>query len=204
MSRKKRKTNYRTVELTEELWRSFDEPDIDLFEKFSPWIDSRQWQLYAVGCCRQIENLMRDERSRNVISALERHANQQLTTDQLRTVSEAAHAAADEVYVIGIEATDSQFADYQVARTAACACKVVYFEQVAESSLYTQHAEKDFPRVRARIAAAATYAAVEAAIAAARHAADPSESRSCDLERGRCEREINSLQPTKGNRWKSI
>lgn len=177
MSRKNKKTNYRTIKVTEELWLSFDDPDVDLFEKFWPWINSIQWQLYAAGCCRQIENLMRDERSRNVIFALEQHANQRLTTEQLRAVSESAHAAADEVYVIGVEATDNQFADYQAAATAARACEVVYFPYVAESSVNTKHEEQSFPRIRARIAASVTYSAVEAAIAAARHAADPSESR---------------------------
>ena len=177
MSRKKRKTNYRSIELTESLWLSFNNPDVDLYEKFWPWVSASQWQLYTAGCCRRIERLMGDERSRRIGHALEEHAAGKLTTELLYLAVLEARQAYSEVYVAGANATDSENTACQAARTAVRAAEVVYFDAPSDAAWKTPHSKQDFPRVRARIAASATYSAVEAAIAAARDAAGPEQNR---------------------------
>lgn len=54
----------------------------------------KTWRLFAVWCGRQVEHLMKDERSRNALNVAERHANGQATDDELAVAWDAARDAA--------------------------------------------------------------------------------------------------------------
>lgn len=177
MSRKKRKVNYRSIEVTEDLWCSFTAPDIDLYEKFWRWVTGRHWQLYTAGCCRRVEHLVKDERSLRISQALEEHANGMLTTEILYLAVLDARQASSEAYVAGASATDLEYTLCQTAATAARAAEVVYFDATSDNAWATPYPKQDFPRIRARIAASVTHSGIEAAIAAARHAAGPDKNR---------------------------
>lgn len=52
------------------------------------------WRRYAVWCARQVQHLMRDERSRKALDVAERHANGAATDEELAAAWDAAWAAA--------------------------------------------------------------------------------------------------------------
>ena len=54
----------------------------------------RDLRLYAVWCARQVEHLMKDQRSRNALDVAERHANGLATDEELDAAWAAAWAAA--------------------------------------------------------------------------------------------------------------
>jgi len=54
----------------------------------------RDMRLYAVWCARQVQHLMKDQRSIDAIDVAERHANGQATDDELTAARDAAWAAA--------------------------------------------------------------------------------------------------------------
>lgn len=57
---------------------------------------AREWRLYAVWCARQVQDLMKDERSIAALDVAERHANGQATDEELHAAWNAALDAADE------------------------------------------------------------------------------------------------------------
>ena len=56
---------------------------------------AREWQLYAVWCARQVQHLMKDERSIAALDVAERHANGQATDAELDAARAAAWDARD-------------------------------------------------------------------------------------------------------------
>jgi hypothetical protein len=52
------------------------------------------WRRYAVWCARQVQHLMRDERSRKALDVAERHTNSAATDEELVAARDAARAAA--------------------------------------------------------------------------------------------------------------
>ena len=55
---------------------------------------SKEWQLFAVWCARQMQHLMKDDRSLNALDVAERYANGKATKDALSAARDAAWAAA--------------------------------------------------------------------------------------------------------------
>ena len=74
----------------------------------------RVWRLYAVWCTRQVQRLMIDPRSLNVLDVAERYANGQATDEELS----AAWIAAKDAEVATFDAGASQAAQ-SAARAAA-------------------------------------------------------------------------------------
>jgi hypothetical protein len=56
----------------------------------------REARLYAVWCARQVQHLMTDPRSLAALDVAERHANAQVTDDELAAARAAAWAAAND------------------------------------------------------------------------------------------------------------
>jgi len=54
----------------------------------------KEWRLFAVWCARQVQHLMKDERSLAALDVAERHANGQATNEELAAARAAAWAAA--------------------------------------------------------------------------------------------------------------
>ena len=55
---------------------------------------TKEWRLYAVWCARQVQHLMRDERSIHALDVAERHAHGEASDDELAEAAGAARAAA--------------------------------------------------------------------------------------------------------------
>ena len=56
---------------------------------------AREWRLFAVWSARQVQHLMKDERSIAALDVAERHANGQATDEELAAAWAAAWAAAE-------------------------------------------------------------------------------------------------------------
>ena len=109
------------------------------------------WRLYAVWCARQVNHLMKDQRSIDALDVAERHARGLATEAELAAAWDAARAAA-------LAARDAAWAaaltTALAARAAACAAAR------AAAELY---AARDAARAAARAAAGAAWAAGDAA-----------------------------------------
>jgi hypothetical protein len=55
---------------------------------------AREWRLFAVWCARQVEHLMKDQRSRDALVVAERHANGEASDKELAAARAAARDAA--------------------------------------------------------------------------------------------------------------
>lgn len=77
---------------------------------------AREWRLFAVYCVRQVQHLMKDERSIAALDVAERHANGQATDKELA----AAQAAAwDAAWAAARDAAQAAEAAVQAAAQAA-------------------------------------------------------------------------------------
>ena len=78
---------------TEDDWLSCADPDrmlrgIDiLVEQTGVSISERKWTLFMVACLRRIQTLFRDERSRQLVEAIERHADGLMSREQVDQVA---------------------------------------------------------------------------------------------------------------------
>lgn len=55
---------------------------------------AKKWRLFAVWCARQVQHLMKDQRSLDALDIAERHANGQATDNELSAARDAAGDAA--------------------------------------------------------------------------------------------------------------
>ena len=115
----------------------------------------REVRLFAVWCARQVQHLMKDQRSIDVLDVAERYANGEATGDELAAAWNAARDAAWAAWA----------ADEAAARTAADA---------SEATRYAALAACD---AAARAARAAAYNAADAAWAAHTNAWDEMRAR---------------------------
>jgi hypothetical protein len=54
----------------------------------------KHWRLFAVWCARQVEHLMKDERSRAALYAAEQHVNEEVSDEELEAAWNAAGSAS--------------------------------------------------------------------------------------------------------------
>lgn len=57
-------------------------------------VNDKTLRLFAVGCARKVQHLMKDQRSIDALDVAERYANGNATEDELAAAREAAEAAA--------------------------------------------------------------------------------------------------------------
>ena len=110
------------------------------------FISTKQSQLFAIWCARQVQHLMIDQRSIDAIDVAERYINGLATKEELSAAHDAAYAAA-----------------YAARADAAYAA--------AADAAYAAYAAADAAADTAYAAAAAAAAAADAAAAAAVNAA---------------------------------
>jgi len=59
-------------------------------------VNDKTLRLFAVGCARKVQHLMKDQRSIDALDVAERYANGNATKDELAAAEEAAWEAAEE------------------------------------------------------------------------------------------------------------
>lgn len=113
--------------LNDAVWACRVEPD-----------HAKTWRLFAVWCARQVEHLMKDERSRAALDVAERYANGQATYSEMRDVAyTAAHTA---VYAVVVD--NAAYAAAYAAVYAAATYKVVTYEAAASYAAALNDAQR--------------------------------------------------------------
>jgi hypothetical protein len=110
----------------------------------------KEMRLYAVWCARQVQHLMKDQRSLAALDVAERFVNNDATKDELNAAEAAAWAAA-----------------WAAARTAAGAARAAASDAAGDAAGAAWAAARDAAWAAARTAAGAARAAAWAAMAAA-------------------------------------
>ena len=89
----------------------------------------RLWRLFAVGCARRFEPLMRDQRSRLELGVAERYADGEATREELRVardnVAAAAHQAGYDVWLDEVRANFGWDAEHEALHEANRAARAV-------------------------------------------------------------------------------
>ena len=85
----------------------------------------KEIRLYAVWCTRQVQHLLKDQRSLNALDVAERYANGEATEDELDAAADAAWAAWDAAADAARSAAEAAAYDgaYDVAKAASAACE---------------------------------------------------------------------------------
>ena len=90
-----RETAVRTGLVTAADWQACGDPE-PLLHYLKDKGDVRQWRLFAVACCRRIDPLITDERSRRAVDVAARHVEGAASDDELEAARTAAQQALDE------------------------------------------------------------------------------------------------------------
>jgi len=110
-----------------EAWQSCERGDWMLWLAFKLNIDDKKLTMAKVMCVKQVEHLMRDQRSRDALQSCIDYANGKITRNQLNAAADdaaaayaayAAYAAAYDAAAIAAAAADDAAAAYAYAAAA--------------------------------------------------------------------------------------
>ena len=121
---------------------------------------NRVWRLYALWCARQVQRLMTDPRSLDVLDVAERHANGQATDEELSAAGEAAKEAAWDAWTAARAARDTTGAAWAAESAAWTATWVAQDDPWAAAQATAETAQDavgDAAREAARAAQAAKF-----------------------------------------------
>jgi hypothetical protein len=105
--------------MTQAEWLASTDP-MGMFKAARVRMEHRRLRLFAVACCRRIEHLLGDERSRTAIEVAERYADGAATFADLRIAHDKACAAHTEVFRSrGKRASRAEWAAVEVAASWA-------------------------------------------------------------------------------------
>ena len=108
--------------LDDALWCCRSAPEYDM-----------EWRSFALQCCRQIEHLMTDQRSKDCLDVVEKFLGGKATEEELNAASYAAWAAAwDAARAASWDAASdaASYAARAAARNAARAAQLIIFKQI--------------------------------------------------------------------------
>jgi hypothetical protein len=124
------------------------------------WSNAKDLRLMTVAFARQVQHLMKDQRSINALDVAEKYANEEATVDELRAARDAAWAAC-----AAAEAAWAAWAAAEAARAAAWAAEAAEAAWAAAWAAWAAAWAADAAEA-AEAAAWAAWAAAEAAEAA--------------------------------------
>jgi len=138
-------------------------------------VDDKKLTMAKAMCAKQVEHLMKDQRSKDALQACFDYVNGKITREELDAAADAAaaDAAVDAAaYAVAYAADAAYAAAYTAAAAADTADTAAYAADAAYAAAYTAAAAADTADTAAYAAAdaayAAAYAAADAAYAAAR------------------------------------
>lgn len=102
-------------------WTACDTSPQDTLANFRRMKTDRKWRLFAVACCRRIEHLLPDKRSRRSIELAEKHADDAITDAALIEARKEAEKAYDHIGKVRSKARQSLLC----AATAAIWCSMM-------------------------------------------------------------------------------
>jgi hypothetical protein len=111
-------------------------------------LTDKELRLFAVFCVRQVEHLLADQRSRDVILVAERFANGEATTAELAAARAAAWAAADAARAASQAAANAAVAAWDAAVAARDAAVAAWDAAWAANAV--RDAQADWLRKHAR------------------------------------------------------
>jgi hypothetical protein len=115
-----RESAVRTGLLTERDWRACNDPE-PLLHYLQNKGSKRKWRLFAVACCRRIDHLIADERSRRAVEVAARYVEGAATEEELEAARAAAQEALGEAAVAEYEAeAEANFALTPTYAEARC------------------------------------------------------------------------------------
>ena len=91
-------------------------------------VDDKTLRLFAVGCARRVQHLMKDQRSLDALGVAERYANGEATEDELAVARAAAWYAAFEMAYTGANFAAKEAATAVASRAAS---QVAYLSATA-------------------------------------------------------------------------
>jgi hypothetical protein len=118
--------------LTEADWRACGDPE-PLLHFLRDKGSVRKWRLFAVACCRRIDRLIGDERSRRAVEVAARHADGLASDEELAAARTAAQQAEDEADRAEYDAEAE--ADFQQTPTHAAASRRLYAAAAAREAV---------------------------------------------------------------------
>jgi hypothetical protein len=101
--------------VTEDEWRNATDP-APMLKFLRGRVSDRKLRLFDVACCRQLANLLTDERSQRAVDAAEYHADGLLAPRHLAAARAAAHQAF----------FDASLAEWSAEAEASFGCTVAY------------------------------------------------------------------------------
>jgi hypothetical protein len=141
----------------QEVWDTCQRRDWMVWVATRPGVlDDKTLRLFAVFCCRQVQHLMKDQRSIDAVGTAEKFANGEATLEELRAArsaaAEAAYAAEAAAAAAAAAAHAAAYAAY--AADAHAAAYAAYAADAYAADAYAAHAD-----VAAYAADVAAYAA---------------------------------------------
>jgi hypothetical protein len=127
-----RESTVREGLMTEEAWRSCDDP-VPLLHFLRGKGTDRRWRLFAVECCRRIDDRIVDERSRRAVEVAERYAEGRATEEELAGARAGAQAARDEAK--RVEYSTEAEEDFRLTPRYAAACRDLFASEAARGAV---------------------------------------------------------------------
>lgn len=102
---------------------------------------SREWRLFAVWCARQVQHLLKDQRSIDALDVAERHAQGNATDEELQVAWNAARVAAWAWSKSAAVAAACYAACYAAQSAAVAAARVAALYAAGASRAATRNAQ---------------------------------------------------------------
>jgi hypothetical protein len=122
--------------MTESEWLVCTEPEMMLRYLRGRGTSGRKWRLFAIGCCRHIWHLFKDERSRRAVETSEHYVEGLADEAELERAYAEAVVAEEEAFAAGFTENGDDGRDWPARRaaTAVAANPLLPFQVASQAS----------------------------------------------------------------------